>query len=446
VRFQNAEVRELAYVSLPHNDYFEVDLHRPYIDTVVLVKDGTEYTRVKEVMDVWMDSGAMPFAQDPTNVLYPADFISEGIDQTRGWFYTLHAIGTIMERGKAYHNVICLGHILDKDGKKMSKSLGNTVDPWEMIEKYGVDTVRLWMYSVNQPGEPKNFDERTLAEIEKRVFNLIDNVYAFYDLYRDPAYEKSRFTLENMHILDAWILARQSELIERMTKRLDAYQLLEPVREMRDFVDDLSTWYVRRSRDRLKEGDSNAKQTLHYVLVRLAQLLAPFAPFAAEELYQKLRTDGMPLSVHLCEWPAADQAPQYYSEDLLRDMKETRRIVSLALEARQKANIKIRQPLETLHAKTELTAAFLDVIRDEVNVKTVILDTAIEDDVRLNTTLTPELLEEGEVRECIRAIQDLRKEKNLSPKDVLDYAVPAGKEALFDKYRDEIVRVTNTRF
>lgn len=449
-RFQNAEVRELAYVPLPHNDNFEVDLHRPYIDNVILVKDGSEYIRVKEVVDVWMDSGAMPFAQSAgqsdEEILYPADFISEGIDQTRGWFYTLHAIGVLMERGKAYNNVICLGHILDKDGKKMSKSLGNTIDPWMMIEKYGVDTVRLWMYSVNQPGEPKNFDERTLAEIEKRIFNMVDNIYAFYELYRDKEHEKPEFKLENVHILDSWILARQSVLIESMTRRLDAYQLLEPVREIRDFVDDLSTWYVRRSRDRLKEGDANAKQTLYFVLVRLSRLLGPFAPFAAEELYQKLRLESMPLSVHMCDWPKADETPRDYSENILRDMKETRRVVSLALEARQKANIKIRQPLETLHAKTELTAPYLEVIRDELNVKTVILDTTIEGDVHLNTTLTPELLEEGEVREAIRAIQEMRKEKNLTPKDMIDYAVPVGKEALFEKYRDDIVRVTNSRF
>ncbi|MFM7088947.1 MAG: class I tRNA ligase family protein, partial [Candidatus Paceibacterota bacterium] len=190
-RFANAEFRELPFVSMPHDENYELDLHRPYIDEVVLEKDDKEFYRTKEVMDVWFDSGAMPFAQDHypfenkdfvDDAGYPADYISEAIDQTRGWFYTLHAVGVLMGRGKAYRNVICLGHLLDAKGKKMSKSIGNIVDPWVMLEKYGVDTLRLWMYSVNQPGESKNFDEKTVIDLNRQVFGLYYNVLAFYEL------------------------------------------------------------------------------------------------------------------------------------------------------------------------------------------------------------------------------------------------------------------------
>src|SRR3989344_1370362 len=186
---EKAEIMAMSFIPVPHNENYELDLHKPYIDEVILEKDGEKYVRTKEVMDVWFDSGAMPFAQDPDNVLYPADFISEAIDQTRGWFYTLHAVGVLMGRGVAYKNVICLGHLLDKEGKKMSKSLGNVVNPWDEIEEHGADALRLWMYSVNQPGESKNYDSNVVAEIGRKIFNILDNVYAFYELYKDKEAE-----------------------------------------------------------------------------------------------------------------------------------------------------------------------------------------------------------------------------------------------------------------
>ncbi|MEK7186907.1 MAG: class I tRNA ligase family protein, partial [Patescibacteria group bacterium] len=226
-----SEVLEFEFIPLPHNANFELDLHKPYIDEMVLEKDGQEYRRVKEVMDVWFDSGAMPFAQDSdqrSNLknskrfdlgeLYPADFISEALDQTRGWFYTLHAIGILMGRGAAYRNVICLGLLMDKDGKKMSKSVGNVIDPWEAIEKHGADALRLWMYSVNQPGDPKNYNDRGVEEINRRLFNILDNVYSFLSLYtggeRSDLKNSERSVLEEpIHILDKWIIVRLNELI-----------------------------------------------------------------------------------------------------------------------------------------------------------------------------------------------------------------------------------------
>lgn len=451
-RFSNAEVRELPFVPLPHNENYELDLHRPYIDDVLLEKDGEIYTRSKEVMDVWLDSGSMPFAQDVnkrekpndfSTISYPADFISEAIDQTRGWFYTLHAVGTLMEKGAAYKNVICLGLLLDKDGKKMSKSVGNVVNPWDMIEKYGVDVLRYWMYSVNQPGESKNFDERTVVEVERRVFNLLDNVYAFYDLYRDRNLEESSSVagVSSSNVLDKWILAKLSELIQLMTEKLDSYKLLEPTRELRDFIDDLSTWYVRRSRDRLKEGDREAKETLYTVLKTISKLIAPFAPFAGEHLYQKLRTERDPLSVHLESWPVASFV---VDQSIISRMEEVRRIVSMALEARSKAGVKIRQPLQKLEVKSaELAPEYKTLIKEEINVKEVVENESLSLDVVLNTELTAELIEEGRMRELVRSIQELRKEKNLKPSDTLSYNIPEEEKEIFNKYRNEIIAVTN---
>ena len=269
--FGNGEVEEIAFVPLPHNADYELDLHRPYIDEVDLVcQCGGKLNRTKEVMDVWFDSGAMPFAQDHypfenkkwvDGAGYPADFISEAIDQTRGWFYTLHAVGVLMGRGRAYKNVICLGHLLDAKGKKMSKSLGNIVDPWEAMDKYGADTLRMWMYSVNQPGESKNFDEKTVALLHQQVFGLLYNVLAFYQLYRDKEIEEVktlRFIPNN--VLDRWILSQVDTLTALVTSNLDNYKLLEPVRMIRTFIDDLSTWYLQCSRERIKEGDLEAKK------------------------------------------------------------------------------------------------------------------------------------------------------------------------------------------
>ena len=432
-RFDNAEVRELSFVPLPHNERFELDLHRPYIDDFVLEKDGEEYKRTKEVMDVWLDSGAMPFAQDPSSVVYPADFISEAIDQTRGWFYTLHAVGSIMGRGVAYKNVICLGHLLDKDGKKMSKSIGNVVNPWEMIESHGVDALRLWMYSVNQPGEPKNFDEATVVEVSRKFLNIFENTLSFYELYRDKELEVGLSKFESTNILDKWIESRLNQLIASTTDNLDSYKLLEPVRAIRDFLDDLSTWYLRRSRERIKEGDSEAKKTLYLVLKNVSKLMAPFAPFIAEDIYQKLRTETDPESVHLETWSEAGDI----DDNIVSKMWKTRNIVSLLLEIRSTAGIKVRQPLAS--AKAPINLIFPELIKDEINVKEVIDSEVLE----IDTNLTPELLEEGRVRELIRSIQDMRKEKNLSPQDKMSYSVPEELKEIFAKYEAEIKKATN---
>lgn len=456
---KNAEIKKIDYVPLPHNTDFELDLHRPFIDDIELrTQKGEKLTRVKEVMDVWFDSGAMPFAQDhyPFNegnkglifklfgkdrLAYPADFISEAIDQTRGWFYTLHAIGTLMGKGPAYKNVICLGHILDAEGKKMSKSVGNVVNPWDMMDLYGADALRFWMYSVNQPGDSKNFDQKTVDEVVKKVFNLAANVLSFYKMYEDKSKVQSqKAKVSSQNILDQWIIARLNEVVATVTRGLDNYVFLEPTRSIRDFIGDLSQWYLRRSRDRFKGEDVADKEaalaTTRFVLITLAKLMAPFTPFFAEYLYSEA---GGPLeSVHLENWPMAEKV----NADLITDMNTVRVLASKGLEARMKAKINVRQPLAVLKVKAgALSEGLTALVLDEVNVKGVQFGASIETDVELDLNITPALKEEGEYREFLRAVQDLRKEKGLSVGDRAVLVAPETNKTLVSKFESEIKKI-----
>ncbi len=453
----------------------EFDPHRPFIDDIVLEKDGKTFRRVNEVMDVWFDSGAMPFAQDHypfehkdwiETTGYPADFISEAIDQTRGWFYTLLAVGVLMGRGTPYKNVICLGHLLDKDGKKMSKSIGNIVNPWEQMDKYGVDVLRLWMFSVNQPGEGKNYDENVVRELASKTLGLTYNVLAFYELYRDRNLELSFVenavsdSSENQitkpeNVLDQWILSRLNQVISETTESLDVYRMIEPVRAIRDFIGDMSTWYLRRSRDRLKEVSTDAdtvtdthsaKQTLYIVLKKLAQVLAPFAPFAAEDIWQKLKVENDAESVHLSAWPVAGKI----NNAVLADMARARTIVEKALAARQENKIPVRQPLSRLVvSQNKITLSdnwvdYLEIIKDEINVKNIDV-TFFEDDQQeatyiIDTEITPELRAEGNVRELMRAIQDMRKAAGLTPSDIITLSIETNKDGVIviEKFAEDI--------
>ena len=463
--FSNAEVRELPFIPLPHNEDYELDLHRPFIDDIKLACDcGGDLTRTREVMDVWFDSGAMPFAQGhyPFNekegkeLLYPADYISEAIDQTRGWFYTLHAVGIFMGRGLSYKNVICLGHLLDAKGKKMSKSQGNIIDPWIMIDKYGVDTLRLWMYSVNQPGESKNFDEKTVALINSQVFTLLYNVLAFYELYRDKSLEKNERPKkpQSKNILDIWILARLDELVELMTENLDNYKLLESVRAIRDFIGDLSTWYLRRSRERIKEVNTkdskDAKQTLYYVLKNLAKLFAPFAPFTAEDVWLKLKNENDAESVHLSVWPKVSKSIfNVFSSGkpkVLEEMEKVRDSVSNLLKERQQKNIPVRQPLAKATGMNVMSE-YVEIIKEEVNVKDY-KGTGI---FSLDTNITTELKEEGNYRELVRGLQDMRKKLGLTPSDVvvISFETNAEGKKLIEKFEVDMkktVAVADIKF
>ena len=459
VFIENAKIINLQFDILPHNSEYEIDLHKPHIDEVVLdCECGGKMKRVKEVMDVWFDSGSMPFAQDhypfenqdsiEKQNGYPADFISEAIDQTRGWFYTLHAIGVLVGKGKAFKNVICLGHILDKNGKKMSKSIGNIVNPWEIMDKYGADAARLWMYSVNQPGEAKNFDEKTVDEVVKKVFNLTSNVLSFYKMYEGNSSKNTDLkSVTSSNILDQWIIARLTQLNVEVTKGLDSYKFFEPSRAIKDFVADLSQWYLRRSRDRFKvEGEQKnlALNVTRFVLITFAKIIAPFTPFFAEELYKEL--GGEMESVHLEDWPKLENPDL----KVIEMMKIVREISSKGLEARMTAKINVRQPLAELRIKdTKLPIKdvenAIEIIQDEVNVKTIIFNENISNEVELDLTITPELKEEGMVRELIRLIQDLRKEKGLTVNDKVSLKIDiddAGK-SFIEKNKKSISSVTS---
>lgn len=453
----NAEFKEVIFSRLPHDDKYMLDLHRPYIDEVKLSCEcGGETERVKEVMDVWFDSGAMPFAQDHypfeggewiEGPGYPADYISEAIDQTRGWFYTLHAVGNLMEKGRAYKNVICLGHLLDAEGKKMSKSIGNIVDPWEQIDKFGVDIIRFWMYTVNQPGESKNYDEKTVEEMNRKVIGLLSNIIRFYKMYSEGGCDKAEKP-KSKNVLDKWILSKLNELITNSTEWLDNYKLLEPGRAIREFIDDFSTWYIRRSRDRFKAGDDEdsvaARQTTRYVTLELSKILAPFMPFFAEEVYREMK--GQMESVHLEDWPEGVEV----NDAVLSDMKTTRLIVEMALAERSSYGIKVRQPLGSVKVSANFLVddEYVSIIRDEINVKEVIFDESIgNNNVELNTEITPELKREGQAREFIRGLQKMRKEEGLSPEDSISIEVSTddGGKKIIEEFKSDIKETTNLR-
>ncbi len=426
----------------------ELDLHRPDIDEVGVVCDscGRVMQRDPAVLDCWFDSGSMPFAQihypfakeylrsrtnDDSDIpalkddYFPADFICEAIDQTRGWFYTLLAVSTLLKQGTAYRNVICLGHVNDKEGKKMSKSKGNVVNPWDVINKYGVDALRFHFYTVNQPGEPKNFDPQQVEDVLKKNFIVLWNVLSFYKMYSRDSINLPK---SSSHILDRWILAKLDKLIEGVTSSLDAYDITTAARLISAFINDLSTWYLRRSRQRFKQVDMRpeAVLTLSRVLLSLAKVMAPFVPFTAEKLYQELKSRdnifvdySFKESVHLEDWP---ESSTHLDEEVLEQMEKARKIVEQALALRAEAGIKIRQPLAHLYITEQLPAELLDIIKDEVNVKEV----TVGSEFSLDTNLTDELIKEGAMRELIRHINDLRKRTGLTINDKVRLEISGG--------------------
>jgi len=299
------------------------ELHRPYVDDIKLkCKCGGDMIRDKSVIDCWFDSGAMPFAQWGYPYLkdskkkfkeyYPADYICEAIDQTRGWFYSLLAIATLMEyigeikQGHCFNNVICLGHVLDSNGKKMSKSKGNVVDPWEICNKFGADSLRWYLYTVNQAGEPKRFNIKDIIDKNRRVFGTLFNSFVFFQTYKDKKFKPKKIKSKN--ILDKWIISKFNLLNNSVVNSLEKYDIVSAARLIESFIDELSNWYIRRSRTRLqksknKEEKEEASQTLYRILFDISKLIAPFAPFMAEEIYRNLRTNKDLESVHLCDYP-----------------------------------------------------------------------------------------------------------------------------------------------
>ena len=381
------ELQELSGVS-------GVELHRPYIDAVTFKCDkcGGEMHRVKDVIDCWFDSGSMPFAQlhypfenkDLFEKRFPADFISEAVDQTRGWFYTLLAVSVLMFDKAPFKNCIVLGHVNDKNGIKMSKHIGNVVDPWSVLDKQGADAVRWYFYTSSAPWLPSRFYDEAVSEGQRRFMGTLWNTYAFFVLYAEiDKYDPSKYKLENckLSLMDKWVLSKLNTLIKQVDDGLNGYQIFETARAIEAYVDELSNWYVRRGRERYWGKDMTddkiaAYTTLWTVLVTLSKLLAPYTPFMAESIYRNLVPEffkDAPESVHLCDFPVCDQ--KMVDKDLEDGMEDVLKIVLLGRSARNSANVKNRQPLNKLYVACDravkLTEGLYEIARDELNVKQV---------------------------------------------------------------------------
>ena len=518
-----------------------VELHRPYIDeiTITCPKCGGTMHRVPEVIDCWFDSGAMPFAQhhypfenkEVFEQQFPAQFISEAVDQTRGWFYSLLAESTLLFNKAAYENVIVLGHVQDENGQKMSKSKGNAVDPFEALETYGADAIRWYFYINSAPWLPNRFHGKAVQEGQRKFMGTLWNTYAFFVLYANiDNFDATQYTLEydKLPVMDKWLLSKMNTMIKTVDDNLANYRIPETARALQEFVDDMSNWYVRRSRERfwakgMEQDKINAYMTLYTALVNVAKAAAPMIPFMTEDIYRNLVCSidkSAPESVHLCDFPTVDEA--HIDKELEANMDEVLKIVVMGRAARNAANIKNRQPIANMMVKApkELDSYFTEIIRDELNTKNVTftedagsyvsynfkpqlktvgpkygkllggirqalgdldgraamaelkqegalhLDingqsvVLLEDDllietaqtegyeteqegditVVLDTTLTPELIEEGFVRELVSKIQTMRKEAGFEVTDrIVIYAMGNEKiESILKAHTEEI--------
>lgn len=441
--------------ALTGNDKIE-NLHKHVVDDIEIEKDGKIYRRVPEVLDCWFESGSMPYAQlhypfENERVFergFPAEFIAEGQDQTRGWFYTLHVLANALFDMPSFKNVIVNGIVLAEDGKKMSKRLQNYPDPMEVMEKYGSDAVRYYlMASPVVRAENLRFNEKEVAEVSKKFINILRNVSAFHMLYKDR--DDGRLPSRE-HVLDRWILSRLNQTLEVQTAAMEAYDLQAAARPLQTFVTDLSTWYVRRSRDRFKgEGEDSveAVATLRVVLDTFSKMLAPFMPFLAEMLYQDVRggflndEDGGRLSVHLEDWPESGEVDL----DVIEKMGDARAVVSRALDIREDAGRPIKQPLAAMTITTpswQIDKEYLDVILAEVNVKDANVEKGEELDVTLDLQLTPALIREGMVRDITRRVNQLRKEAGLTIDDTIDLKIFSTSDEvslMFDEHKNALV-------
>ena len=520
----------------------KVELHRPYIDAVTFKCPdcGKEMHRVPEVIDCWFDSGAMPFAQhhypfenkDVFEKQFPAKFISEAVDQTRGWFYSLMAESTLLFNKAPYENVIVLGHVQDENGQKMSKSKGNAVDPFDALETYGADAIRWYFYTSSAPWIPKRFSGKLVQEGQRKFMGTLWNTYAFFVLYANiDQFDATKYTLdyEKLSVMDKWLLSKLNSAIKGTDENLANYRIPEAAKALQDFVDDMSNWYVRRSRDRfwakgMEQDKINAYMTLYTALVEICKAAAPMIPFMTEEIYQNLvrsiNTEA-PESIHLCDFPAVNDA--WIDKDLEKNMDEVLKIVVMGRACRNSANIKNRQPIGNMYVKAPnvLPEYFVEIIEDELNVKKVnftedvsaytsytfkpqlrtvgpkygkflgqiqkalaeldgnkamaelkadgvLTLPSVSDDVKLSeedllitmtqmegyvtegdntvtvvldTNLTPELVEEGFVREIISKIQTMRKEAGFKVMDKISIYYHADEKVadIFNKYENDIM-------
>ena len=520
----------------------KVELHRPYIDAVTFKCPdcGKEMHRVPEVIDCWFDSGAMPFAQhhypfenkDVFEKQFPAKFISEAVDQTRGWFYSLMAESTLLFNKAPYENVIVLGHVQDENGQKMSKSKGNAVDPFDALETYGADAIRWYFYTSSAPWIPKRFSGKLVQEGQRKFMGTLWNTYAFFVLYANiDQFDATKYTLdyEKLSVMDKWLLSKLNSAIKGTDENLANYRIPEAAKVLDEFVDDMSNWYVRRSRDRfwakgMEQDKINAYMTLYTALVEICKAAAPMIPFMTEEIYQNLvrsiNTEA-PESIHLCDFPAVNEA--WIDKELEKNMDEVLKIVVMGRACRNSANIKNRQPIGNMYVKAPnvLPEYFVEIIEDELNVKKVnftedvsaytsytfkpqlrtvgpkygkflgqiqkalaeldgnkamaelkadgvLTLPSVSDDVKLSeedllitmtqmegyvtegdntvtvvldTNLTPELVEEGFVREIISKIQTMRKEAGFEVMDKISIYYHADEKVadIFNKYENDIM-------
>ncbi|MFA6227323.1 MAG: class I tRNA ligase family protein [Candidatus Paceibacterota bacterium] len=469
----NGEVKELQFAPIPHNRNHELDLHRPFIDELEMAcACGDKMRRIPEVFDCWFESGSMPYAEShypfgdlkkfnpEKGIGYPADFIAEGLDQTRGWFYSMLVLSVALFGEASYKNVVVNGIVLAEDGQKMAKRLKNYTAPMLLVDKYSADAMRYYLLSSPViKAQDLYFSDKGVDEVVKKVIMRLQNVYSFYEMYTENEKRKTKSEKqETKNILDKWVLARLKETALQMTNSTEKYELDRATWPINDFVEDLSTWYLRRSRDRFKSDDladrDSAIATTKEVILTLSKLIAPSMPFLAEDLYKKI--GGEKLSVHLDSWPEEYVVELSQEEkDILATMSLARSYVNMALMKRAELGIKVRQPLARLTIKHSLKKPnFWDevspIIRDEVNVKEVVLDENISQDgapFELDTNITPELKEEGMMRDIVRSIQELRKESKLNPNDIVGLVVDTdevGKKIL-EKYSAEIKKVTGLK-
>ena len=370
----------------------DIERHRPYIDdvTVKCPECGKEMRRVEEVIDCWFDLGSMPFAQwhypfenkEIFEENFPADFISEAVDQTRGWFYSLLAISTLLFDKAPYKNVIVLGHVQDENGQKMSKSKGNAVDPMEALAEHGADAIRWYFYTNSAPWLPNRFHGKAVTEGQRKFMGTLWNTYAFYVLYAEiDQFDPTKYSLDHdkLPVMDRWLLSKLNSLVRTVDENLGAYRIPEAARALQEFVDEMSNWYVRRCRERfwakgMEQDKINAYMTLYTALTTVCKAAAPMIPFMTEEIYQNLVKSvdqEAPESIHLCDFPAVDES--LCDKELEENMDAVLKIVVLGRACRNSASIKNRQPIGQMYVKapSELPEFYQDIIREELNVKAI---------------------------------------------------------------------------
>ena len=431
----------------------DIELHRPFIDAVTIKCPhcGKEMHRVPEVIDCWFDSGSMPFAQhhypfenkELFESQFPADFISEAVDQTRGWFYSLLAISTLIFDKAPFKNVIVLGHVQDENGQKMSKSKGNAVDPFEALEKFGADAIRWYFYTNSAPWLPNRFHDKAVIEGQRKFMGTLWNTYAFYVLYANiDNFNPNDYKLEdyNLTVMDKWLLSRLNSTVKAVDENLGNYRIPEAARALQDFVDELSNWYVRRGRERYWiEGMTDDKivayLTLYTALVTVAKTAAPMIPFMAENIYQNLVRNidtSAPVSIHLCDFPKADE--NAIDLRLEEQMDKALEVVVLGRSARNGSALKNRQPLGNMYVKLEgdLSEQFTDIIRDELNIKNVSFTGEVDDLVSYTfkpqlKTLGPKYGKQlGEIRSILSDIDGSKAKKELDENGVLKLNISIG--------------------